>query len=91
MIIESATIIAVVIGLTQVIKLAGLPIRFIPSVALVIGIVLSFIVGGQEVGALIFSGLIYGLSAAGFYSGAKTTITATPEVPTIDTSTPDNP
>jgi len=86
MVIEAATIIAVVIGLTEVIKRAGAPIKYVPVISIILGTALAFLVGGQEIRELIFSGIVYGLSASGLYSGAKTM------VKTSDTPTdPQNP
>lgn len=73
--ITLAVITAVVIGLVQVAKLAGLPTQFAPLVAIVFGVLtalcLSFF---QATTTVILNGVIIGLSAMGLYSGTKTTV-----------------
>ena len=76
MIIEATTSVAVVIGLTQAIKNLGLPIKYVPTVAVFLGIVCSLVVGGEHWPMLVFNGIIFGLTACGLYSGTKTTTTA---------------
>jgi len=60
-----------VLGLTQVAKMVGMPSKYAPLLALVIGI--SYALGLQGLSALsIVQGISYGLSAAGLYTGTKT-------------------
>ena len=73
MIYEPAVIIAVVLGLVEVVKRIGLPSRFCPLLAVVIGVLASFISPSGSIGLTIMVGVIYGLSASGFYSGVKNT------------------
>ncbi|TXG77201.1 hypothetical protein E6Q11_03210 [Candidatus Dojkabacteria bacterium] len=62
-------IVALVIGITEVIKRLGTPKKFLPVIALVIGVVISYLTGFDWV-----SGIVAGLSASGIWSGLKTTM-----------------
>lgn len=55
-----------VFALTEVIKMAGLPSRFLPLVSIALGVGLA-IASGQSW----FVGIVYGLTASGLYAGAK--------------------
>lgn len=65
--------IPVIVGVVQVIKNLGLPIRLVPLSAIILGIIVSAFLGGTLF-SIVMSGLIVGLSSAGLYSGGKTTI-----------------
>jgi len=73
--ISLAVITALVIGLVQVAKTTGLPTRWCPVLALVLGVVittvLSFFAGASDA---VITGLIIGLTAVGLYSGTKATV-----------------
>lgn len=76
MIIDITILAAIALGLTQVVKAAGLPKRFIPLVAIALGVGFNFLgkyvgVGYQEV---ILYGTMAGLSAVGLYDIGKKTI-----------------
>lgn len=68
-----STIIAVEIGLSELIKRLGVvPAKYIPLVNLASGILLSMVFGGEaDWRNSLFNGVILGLSASGLYSGAK--------------------
>lgn len=69
-----AILIPITVGLVEAIKRFGVGERFLPSVAILIGLLISYIntpVIGSE---MILSGLVYGLSAVGLFSGVKNTI-----------------
>lgn len=68
---EAGSIVGAVIGLTEVTKTVGLPGRFAPLVAVGLGILMTFLWIGVSAEAVL-QGIIYGLSAAGVYSGTKT-------------------
>lgn len=69
--------VAVTIGLVEVIKrLEWLPTRFLPLVAVVLGIV-TFYVGSSS---SILIGIVTGLSAVGLFSGVRATIKTDPFV-----------
>ena len=67
-----AIIIAVIVGLVELLKQAGLPKKASPLVALAFGVVggVIYLFPG-DVKAGIFMGLVMGLSASGLYSGGK--------------------
>ena len=72
---DQAAFIAITVGLVQVIKIAmpksALLNRFIPVIALVIGVAVTSYQGFSADSAI--AGIITGLSAMGLYSGAKHT------------------
>ena len=65
--------VAVVVGLVQVFKLAGVSTRFAPLLSVAFGLLivlgLSFF---QATFTVIVTGLVVGLTACGLYSGVKT-------------------
>lgn len=69
--IESATVVAIVIGVTEAVK-RGLKFdkRIVPIVSLVLGVAIAVALGGFEVDVVV-NGLVYGLIASGLYSGGK--------------------
>lgn len=60
-----------VIVIVEALKRMGLSGRWVPVMALVVGIVLGFFFGEGEIIARVGIGLIFGLSASGVYSQAK--------------------
>lgn len=64
----------IVIGVVSVFKGVGLPSKWAPIISLVLGLGVSFLVGGPLL-TVILAGLIVGLSASGLYSGSKATFT----------------
>lgn len=70
-----STLTALTVGLTEVIKRVGMPDRFVPLTAVVVGIVLVVLGGLTSLTSLsILAGIAIGLSAVGLYSGVKNTI-----------------
>ncbi len=68
-------LVPLVLGVTEVIKGVGLPSRFAPLCALILGVLGSvFLIGGEAINALILQGLIAGLSASGLWSSAKAVV-----------------
>jgi len=67
--------VALIIGLTEVFKRMGLTARFLPVVAMLLGLLCSYLgnVGGSSV-ANLFVGVAMGLSGCGLFDVAKTTI-----------------
>lgn len=63
-------IIPIIIGIVEVVKRAGLPIKFSPLVSLALGLFFGFVFLDTFPESLII-GLIIGLSATGLYSGSK--------------------
>lgn len=66
-------IIPVLVGVVEVVKKAGLSTRYVPAVALLLGLIVGIAIDGVTVSAAI-TGLMYGLSACGLYSGTKATL-----------------
>jgi hypothetical protein len=73
-----AAAVAVIAGLVEAVKRAGLPTRFAAVLAVVLGAVAGLVlpIGGDELSTAeaVFVGVAAGLSAAGLYSGAKATL-----------------
>lgn len=65
---------ALVLGLVQVAKIAGMKGKYAPALACALGIVLSGFLGGFTATVLIQTGLVAALTAMGLYSGTKATI-----------------
>lgn len=70
---ESATAIALVLGLVQVIKTLGINERYLPLIAVLVGVVVSALIAGV-LASSILPGIAYGLMAMGLWSGGKTTL-----------------
>lgn len=70
--IETTLIIAVIIGLVQAVKQFGLKSKHAPLLAIVFGVVAAFGVAQEAtLGLTVFSGIVFGLTAAGLYSGTR--------------------
>ena len=67
---DFATITALVLGLTEVAKTAGLPSKYAPLLAVVLGVICSGIFSSFSKEG-IFTGIIAALSAMGLYAGTK--------------------
>jgi len=66
---------ALTVGLTEVIKRVGVPDKFIPLTAVVVGIILVVLGDITTLTTLsVISGIAVGLSAIGLFSGVKNTI-----------------
>lgn len=73
--ISMAVLVAVIIGLTQVAKMAGLPSKYAPLLAIIFGVLGTLSLSLFSVTAnTIIAGLVVGLMSMGLYSGTKTTI-----------------
>jgi hypothetical protein len=76
LLLNAAWIVPVITGLVQVIRVAtnnALYERYLPALSVVIGVILGIVVIGVGVPGII-AGLIFGLSASGFYDLGKKTI-----------------
>jgi hypothetical protein len=89
MVIEATIIIAVIVGLCQIAKELGVPSKFIPLLAVVLGVLVPF------VPSQFFEYIIYGLSATGLFRVGKTMVeantnkvTADDDKITVNTSSP---
>lgn len=73
-ILEKAAVLApLTVGIVQVLKLSGLPARWLPAGAIVIGAIFGwFFVASSSLGIL--AGLALGLSAVGLFEFGKTTV-----------------
>ncbi len=66
-------IVPILIGVLEVFKRLGVPVKYVPIIAVMLGLILGLTIEGLHIeGAL--KGLAYGLSACGLYSGAKASI-----------------
>ena len=78
LIIAPASQIALICGMAEVLKMAGVPKKYIPICDVLMGIVNSVLlyccVMDQSMIESIFVGIGLGLSACGLYSGVKNTI-----------------
>ena len=76
-VLSGTAIIPIIVALVQMFKMTNwVKDRFAPFLAVGLGILLSFLFGedlGHDWSAIIFTGIIYGLSSSGLYSGIKTT------------------
>ncbi|SHG89095.1 holin [Tepidibacter thalassicus] len=64
--------ISLIIGITQAIKIAGLPKKFAPIVSLVLGIIMCvFFESKGDIKQSVLDGIILGLTASGLFSGYK--------------------
>ncbi|MFC4075212.1 hypothetical protein [Salinithrix halophila] len=68
---DDAVLIAVITGLVELIKRSGLPKRFVPLLALALGIAAGVFYVSHDLAQGILSGIVLGLSAVGLYSGPK--------------------
>ena len=75
--LSGTAIIPIIVALVQMFKMTTwVKDRFAPFLAVALGILLSFLFGadlGHNWSHIIFTGIIYGLSSSGLYSGIKTT------------------
>jgi hypothetical protein len=63
-----------VLGLSQILKGAGISTRYIPLIGVLIGVGLAFLLSGGYSTEALIQGLVGSLTAMGFYSGVKKTI-----------------
>lgn len=68
-------LVPIVLGVVEVLKNVGLPKRFCPLVALILGVLIGvFYLGEIDIKQGILKGVYLGLSAVGMYSGTKNLI-----------------
>ena len=72
--LEETIILAIVVGLTEVVKRVGLVGRIVPVFAVVAGIGVAFIANLGGAWDVALQGLIVGLTAIGAYEVGKTTV-----------------
>ena len=68
-------LVPVIVGLSELLKRFGLPNRFVPIAAMIMGLFFSFfyLAPGEPKKAILL-GAVLGLSAIGLFSGTKNTI-----------------
>jgi len=71
---EFMVLVPVVVGVVQVIKMAGLSSRWVPLTSLVLATVGAVFLGGAFDPTTVVQGLMAGLAACGLWSGVKATI-----------------
>ncbi len=70
--IELTTAVAVIIGISEIIKEAKLVnAKYIPILNLAIGIIICLFLSSDTIEMSVFEGLIAGLTASGLFSGTK--------------------
>jgi hypothetical protein len=76
-VLSGTAIIPIIIALVQMFKMTNwVKDRFAPFLAVALGILLAFLFAedfSHDWSAIIFTGIVYGLSSSGLYSGIKTT------------------
>lgn len=73
---QAVLIAPIIIGIVQALKVTKLPDRYAPIMSIAVGVMIAFMTGrGDFWGDSALSGVIYGLSASGLYSGAKSFMT----------------
>lgn len=70
---EIGLIVGLVIAICQAIKRAGVSTRYIPAIAIVLGVVGAYLFSGVNFLATV-SGIILALVSSGLYSGFKATV-----------------
>jgi len=72
MMIETGILIAIIVGISQIVKTLGLKTKYIPLLNLILGIVLTvFLTSHVSLQEGILQGLIIGLSASGLFDQTK--------------------
>jgi len=73
---EATTIGAVplIIGIVELAKRLGLPVKYASLFAVILGVAAAFLLESGAIAQKALTGIVYGLSAAGLYSSAKTVI-----------------
>lgn len=71
---NSFWVVPLVVAIVQVFKMTGVSGKWSPLISLGVGIGLGFLVGeDHSIQHILLSGVIYGLSASGLYSGVQST------------------
>jgi len=73
--ITDVIVVPVIVGLVEGAKKLGMPAKLAPAVDLVLGIAAGFVyIAPGDPKLAVFYGLLMGLTAAGLYSGTKSTL-----------------
>lgn len=73
-VLSSGVLLGIIIGVVQLAKKAGLPSKFAPLLAIGVGLAFSlfnFFVSDLGLKEAVFTGVVFGLSAVGLFSGVK--------------------
>lgn len=70
-IISTGSVMAAVMGITQAIKMLGLPSRFAPITSVAVGIAFAMFFLKTSTPEAVFAGIVMGLTVSGLYSGGK--------------------
>lgn len=68
-----AALVPIVVGLVQVVKVAGFPSRFAGILAIALGVLGAALIGGSMTEVLL-QGIVAGLSASGLYSASRSVV-----------------
>lgn len=69
--ITTASVMAAVMGITQAIKMLGLPKRYAPLTSVAVGIGFAMFFFKDNAPEIIFAGVVMGLTVSGLYSSGK--------------------
>ena len=73
--IYDVVILPLIIGLVEMLKKSGLPVKLLPVVAIFLGVVVGVVyITPQDIPQGVLVGVAIGLAASGAYSGGKTII-----------------
>lgn len=73
--VYDVAIIPLIVGVVELLKQLGLPVKFAGVVAAILGVVIGIVyVAPENIGEGILVGLSLGLAAAGLYSATKNTV-----------------
>jgi hypothetical protein len=83
-------VVPIIIALVQAVKMLNIANKWMPLVSIGIGVLISFIANHAvaDLTHTILTGVMYGLSASGLYSGVKTTADAKNQGTTNGSSNP---
>lgn len=70
--LAQSALVPVIIGLVAAVKKVGMPSKWLPITAVLLGVIGVWLANGQETEWL--AGIIVGLSSVGLYSGVKNTV-----------------
>lgn len=74
--LETGLLAAIIVGLVEAAKRLGCPKKFLPLLAVVLGIILVMLSGWQGWGVVIINGIVSGLAAVGLFSSVRNTYEA---------------
>ena len=70
-IVSAGSVLAAVMGITQAIKMLGLPSRFAPISSIAVGIAFAMFFLKSSSPETVFAGVVMGLTVSGLWSGSK--------------------